>query len=591
MESDTSESQPQPQTQTPPQDSMHADAVAQREAYEYWGYLIKPDKCGTDLFNRLLEGIAEVVRKTFEPSPSPDITPSQIAAFYRAVGGNYDVLFLETPPSSISFIYRSLGAFHSLQPAPDDDGYSSPSIPALKKKGFVTWQTIQLLLGPQEHVPFLQNAVSTFDVVDPQTGDVFPKLLPSECLPAHPDEAMVSWHEGVAARLRREAEDDAAEKEEKENAKENAKGPRVHVHIDEHGPRTSSEMSNDEYAEERQAAATYFADPLYRKDNRRPPISRHFSGGSRDGRRWGQEEEKNRGRLIISSVRHMFNPFGRDKRRSLPGGRYVDDEYSDDNVTPTVSQPQPAPRYTANVPYPSSHKRPHPKRRESTLSSTDSDSDSDHPPSRRRTPVLRTRISHEPPSTGRDYFPQYYEDKRYLHDVPPITPSRKEDGPPALYGPTKAPIFATHVAQIQAHSHYYPSSDSPRRPAMPPRTGYRPSPPNVHGVRYAVPPPDVHDPPYARERGREAYEPLSGNSRHRRRRSEDIPRERERRPDTGGRTRSHERMRDEWDERERSRGSSRDVSRDGGRRTHRYVPGVQDGVGGRKYPVEQAWVR
>jgi hypothetical protein len=112
---------------------------------------------------------------TFEPSDSPDLTPSQIAAFYRAVGGNYDVLFVETPAQSLSFIYRSLGAFHSLQPAPNDDGYSSPTIPALKRQGFVTWQTIQLLLGPEVHVPVLQNAVKQFDVVDPMTGNTFPK--------------------------------------------------------------------------------------------------------------------------------------------------------------------------------------------------------------------------------------------------------------------------------------------------------------------------------------------------------------------------------------------------------------------------------
>jgi hypothetical protein len=35
--------------------------VAQREAYEYWGYLFQPDKCGTELLDRLLRGIAEVI--------------------------------------------------------------------------------------------------------------------------------------------------------------------------------------------------------------------------------------------------------------------------------------------------------------------------------------------------------------------------------------------------------------------------------------------------------------------------------------------------------------------------------------------------
>ena len=42
------------------QDKANEEA-AHKEAYAYWGYLIREDKCGTDIFNRLLEGIAEVV--------------------------------------------------------------------------------------------------------------------------------------------------------------------------------------------------------------------------------------------------------------------------------------------------------------------------------------------------------------------------------------------------------------------------------------------------------------------------------------------------------------------------------------------------
>lgn len=38
----------------------HADA-AHREAYDYWGYLFKPDKCGTPLLDRLLRGIATTI--------------------------------------------------------------------------------------------------------------------------------------------------------------------------------------------------------------------------------------------------------------------------------------------------------------------------------------------------------------------------------------------------------------------------------------------------------------------------------------------------------------------------------------------------
>jgi hypothetical protein len=32
-----------------------------REAYEYWGYLLKPDKCGTRVLDSLLKGIAHVI--------------------------------------------------------------------------------------------------------------------------------------------------------------------------------------------------------------------------------------------------------------------------------------------------------------------------------------------------------------------------------------------------------------------------------------------------------------------------------------------------------------------------------------------------
>jgi hypothetical protein len=42
------------------QETVNVDA-AHREASQYWGYLIKDDKCGTELFDRLLQGIAEVI--------------------------------------------------------------------------------------------------------------------------------------------------------------------------------------------------------------------------------------------------------------------------------------------------------------------------------------------------------------------------------------------------------------------------------------------------------------------------------------------------------------------------------------------------
>lgn len=566
------------------QETANVEA-AHREAYQYWGYLIKADKCGTPLFDRLLKGIAEVISTTFEPGDCRDITPSQIAAFYRAVGGNYDVLFIDTPVSSISFIYRALGAFHSLQPAPDDDGYSSPTVPALKQKGFVTWQTIQLLLGPEDHVGFLQKAVAQFDVKDPETGQLFPKILPKECLPTQPDEAMEAWYESVADRLRREVESDATEKESM---------PRRRVNGDEPDFRASNDIS-DGSADEKHAAAKYFSDPLNRKARVRPPFVRRYSRDRIYEHDHNHVENRNK---LISNVRHLLNPFN-TRRKSAPG-RYEEDDYSDEDATPIATAPHP-PRYP-------SHKRPHP-RRETSLSTTDSDSDSDLPPSRRRSPVLRHRRSEEPATSPREYFPPYYEEpseRRYSHDVRSSGSSRKDDGPPPVYGPTKSPLFATHVANA-----YYDRA----RPSVPaPRTSYRPQ-----TVRYATVPPEVVEPPYVRERDRDRdytrdkdrdrdrdysrdkdrdrdklYEPVSNSSRHRRRRSDEYPRERERvrerdRSDSA-RTRSHDRVKDEWDERE---APSRERSRDGSGRGVRYSlspgVGVVQGASGRRYPVEAPW--
>lgn len=117
------------------------------------------------------------------------------------MGGNYDTLFLHTKSHALSFIYQSLGCFHTLQPT--TNAFEPPSIPALLPSGFVRWQTIQLLLCPDEHAQFLQNAVSQWDIPNPN-GGFFPKVIPREAFPAIPDPEMVEWHENVTQQLERE---------------------------------------------------------------------------------------------------------------------------------------------------------------------------------------------------------------------------------------------------------------------------------------------------------------------------------------------------------------------------------------------------
>ncbi|EOA86536.1 uncharacterized protein SETTUDRAFT_30869 [Exserohilum turcica Et28A] len=546
---------PEPTEQQDHQEEQAANATnadaAHREAYDYWGYLLKEDKCGTPKLDRLLKGIADVISHKFEPNDSPDLTPSQIAAWYRSVGGDYDVLFMETPPSSIAFIYRSLGAFHSLQPAADDDGYSSPTIPALKKQGFVTWQTIQLLLGPEEHVPFLQRAVELDDIPDPETGTFFPKILPKECFPDRPDDAMEAWYQNVAARLKKEAEEEASQG--------SADEPRL---------RNSADYEASS-ADEKHGAYRYFEDPLYRSGRPRPTFMRHVM-------KQPPRVLDDRGRAVTSRVRHMLNPLNpfASKKRMVPG-RHESDSYSDEDATPMAAPPQTAPRYRV-------HKRPSPLRREPSLSTTDldSDSDPDHSP-RRRTPILRTHRSHEAPIAQQGYFPAHQEARRYSNQHDSLRPDGRSStatSPQPAYRPTTSPLFATQVAQAQQEARKYYD----RRPAMPPRTSYRPVPAPHGGVRWSGPgvhlvsPPRDAEPAYTRERDhhreREGLDPGVGSSgRSHRRHSEDVeyPRERERERERDSRTRSHDRARDDWDDVDyvHSRNGSRERERE--RERHR----------------------
>ncbi|PYH86881.1 hypothetical protein BO82DRAFT_53177 [Aspergillus uvarum CBS 121591] len=163
----------------------------------FWGVLINSDKSPAPLLEQLCLEIAHKI-SSFDDYATADLTPERLASFYRKVGGNYDVLFLQTKPSALSFIYQRLGCFHSIQPT--NDAYKPPAIPALQPNGFVRWQTIQLLLDPDEHCRYLQNAVELWDIENP-SGGTFPKTIPRGAFPKSPDPEMVEWHETVSRRF------------------------------------------------------------------------------------------------------------------------------------------------------------------------------------------------------------------------------------------------------------------------------------------------------------------------------------------------------------------------------------------------------
>jgi hypothetical protein len=134
-----------------------------------------------------------------------------MASFYSLVGGDCESLFFDNPHSALSYIYKSLGCFHTLQP--ERDPYALPSLPALTPQGFVRWQTMQLLLCPGRHVRYLQEALKRFEIQNPGEGGPFPKFLPAESLPKRPDIEVSRWYDRVAAELRPASEAQQAPKE------------------------------------------------------------------------------------------------------------------------------------------------------------------------------------------------------------------------------------------------------------------------------------------------------------------------------------------------------------------------------------------
>jgi hypothetical protein len=107
------------------------------------------------------------------------------------------------PAQSISFIYQVQGCQHVLvQPGSDTE---APTIPALTTKGFVRWQSIQILLEPQTHAPIMQFAVKHWSLKNPDDGTLFPADLPKEAFPLETDADTDKWHQECAVRLREQA--------------------------------------------------------------------------------------------------------------------------------------------------------------------------------------------------------------------------------------------------------------------------------------------------------------------------------------------------------------------------------------------------
>jgi len=498
-----------PPAEVPPQTAdPHERVVEEREAYEYWGYLFKADKTGTDKLKGLLRGLKDIIARTYTPSDQPDLLPSQLAAFYRELHGNYDQLFLVTPHESIAFIYKSLGCLHSLQPAPTaaanaPAAFSDPTVPALKTEGWIMWQTIQLLLGPEEHSGFLTEAVQKWDVRNPATGEPFPKILPRRCFPAEPDKHMVAWYEGVSERLKAEAEAEAEKERLLDAEREDMHRSQDRKHL---APRGAVEHTDDDdgSVDSRGPALAYFRNPLYRHVDGRPSIVRRGSKRpSVSPRPTSGIVEKGKGAAttvghVIRNIgsphlwdggRSSSRPSSRDcdrdrRRRSLPDHRHPH-HYPDD--------PPPGPTSGDSV---SSYETRNRHRRSAQMDAPpppDDDWDADEsssyhsprpsqhhgrqhrPHLSRESSHLRHSRSHEPTPSQKeytDYFQGYdrMNDDRarrnssHSNHTTGTPPENNAGG----FAPSASPLFATHVARQPPAQQSYPPPPPPPSISGPP---------------------------------------------------------------------------------------------------------------------------
>lgn len=108
---------------------------------------------------------------------------------------------MNTGEHGVAFLYRTLGCYHSLQPT--RNAFEAPSIPCLTDDGYVRWQTLQLLLCPEEHANMLQKALQIYQVPR-RAGGFFPRAVPRECFPARPDADMEKWHRFVTSQISQE---------------------------------------------------------------------------------------------------------------------------------------------------------------------------------------------------------------------------------------------------------------------------------------------------------------------------------------------------------------------------------------------------
>lgn len=373
-----------PKTETPPAPGA-TSSPPPPPPIEY-AYMYEKDKSPSKLLDALLRSISRHIILEIGDKNVCHLTPEKLAAFYKAVGGDYDSLF-EMPHESISYIWQVTGCQHTMQPTAND--FEPPSIPALTSRGFSRWESLEILLGPEEHVPFLQFAVKNWQLKHPETGQEFPPELPPTVFPSQPDAEVDRWHKSCAEKLRKEA--NAREREAFREAAREPTGP---------GEPGDGPEPKFAYSHVRGSA---FAGNRARPASERP-LYNHVPGRHAGPRPTRPSPERYNSRSDEHARRRSFSDYNQPPSPDVPPhpARGPSDTYLDPNT-----------------------KRPAPPRRHSQPRHYSSESSDDEPVP----PRARKRSDVSPPSpTSRRYSPS--------NERPPPVASN----PPPSFRPHRADV-------------------------------------------------------------------------------------------------------------------------------------------------------
>jgi hypothetical protein len=226
----------------------------------------------------------------------------------------------------------------------------------------VRWESIEILLGPEEHVPFIQNAVRNFAIKNPDTGEPFPVDLPKEAFPLTTDVEIELWHSQCAQRLKQQATPDLADDI----------GSRPDL-----PPRSRVQTG---FTHVRPRPKTGYFEPRIRPQTRPIPFQ-HVSGTGRPVRPGIARSPTHRARQFLAPEMpdSPDSPrLARSRRRSFPENM---------NTSPVASPHEPSPDLKSPPIHVRRHSHPRHERRgsvSSDASSEDEDSPSDIMKARRK---------------------------------------------------------------------------------------------------------------------------------------------------------------------------------------------------------------